>query len=60
MRLNDIVASALSGATAKLNEATAKLWRNAIGFWNRAVDEVEGWPPRMLTVLERPGRYWLD
>ena len=30
MRLNDIVASALSGATAKLNEATAKLRRNAI------------------------------
>ena len=30
MRLNDIVASALSGASAKLNEATAKLRRNAI------------------------------
>jgi hypothetical protein len=30
MRINGIVASALSGATAKLNEATAKLRRNAI------------------------------
>ena len=30
MRLNDIVASALHGATAKLHEATAKLRRDAI------------------------------
>ena len=37
----------------------ARLWRNAIGFWNRATQEIDGWPRQRLTVPERPGRYWL-
>jgi integrase len=36
-----------------------KTWRNAIGFWNRAVEEISGWPQRRLAVPVRPGRYWL-
>jgi integrase len=35
------------------------LWRNTLGFWNRAVREIDGWPQRPLTVPERAGRYWL-
>jgi integrase len=37
----------------------ATLWRNTLGFWNRAVREIDGWPQRLLTVPQRAGRYWL-